>query len=209
MPANPNTDTHVTAVENHYTPQEDTNAQINATSGNYISGIKRDAAGHVTGIQENALPTDTGATSVNVTGSGNAVTGASYDSTTRKMTLTKGTTFLTSHQSLDDYVNTLNVTGTGNAITNITKSGKTLTATKGKVGTAVVYKTNPLTGSNGTISASTHGLSEIYSAEAYVAGKKVELDNLSIDDATMDVSWSSGSYSFTASSVFVIKLIGL
>lgn len=209
MPANPNTDTHVTAVENHYTPQEDTNAQINATSGNYISGIKRDAAGHVTGIQENALPTDTGATSVNVTGSGNAVTGASYDSTTRKMTLTKGTTFLTSHQSLDGYVNTLNVTGTGNAITNITKSGKTLTATKGKVGTAVVYKTNPLTGSNGTISASTHGLSEIYSAEAYVAGKKVELDNLSIDDATMDVSWSSGSYSFTSSSVFVIKLIGL
>ena len=100
MPANPNTDTHVTAVENHYTPQEDTNAQINATSGSYISGIKRDAAGHVTGIQENALPTDTGATSVETTGSGNAVTSASYDSTTRKMTLTKGTTFLTEHQDI-------------------------------------------------------------------------------------------------------------
>jgi hypothetical protein len=51
--------------------------------------------------------TDTGATSVEVVGSGNAVTTASYDTTTRKITLTKGATFLTSHQSLANYV-TLN-----------------------------------------------------------------------------------------------------
>ena len=37
--------------------------------------------------------TDTGATSVEVTGAGNAVTSASYDAPTRKITLTKGTTF--------------------------------------------------------------------------------------------------------------------
>ena len=36
---------------------------------------------------------DTGATSVGVTGTGNAVTTASYDASTRKITLTKGTTF--------------------------------------------------------------------------------------------------------------------
>ena len=36
---------------------------------------------------------DTGATSVAVTGAGNAVTTASYDPPTRKLTLTKGTTF--------------------------------------------------------------------------------------------------------------------
>ena len=40
--------------------------------------------------------TDTGATSVEVTGTGNAVTAASYNASTRKLTLTKGTTFLTS-----------------------------------------------------------------------------------------------------------------
>lgn len=40
-----------------------------------------------------ASGTDTGATSVEVTGSGNAVTTASYDAPTRKLTLTKGTTF--------------------------------------------------------------------------------------------------------------------
>lgn len=37
--------------------------------------------------------TDTGATSVTVTGSGNAVTEASYDADTRKLTLTKGATY--------------------------------------------------------------------------------------------------------------------
>ena len=37
--------------------------------------------------------TDTGATSVEVTGTGNAITAASYDSTTRKLTLTKGATY--------------------------------------------------------------------------------------------------------------------
>lgn len=36
---------------------------------------------------------DTGATSVEVTGAGNAVTAASYDAPTRKLTLTKGTSF--------------------------------------------------------------------------------------------------------------------
>lgn len=38
---------------------------------------------------------DTGATSVEVTGAGNAVTAASYDAATRKLTLTMGTTFAT------------------------------------------------------------------------------------------------------------------
>lgn len=41
---------------------------------------------------------DTGATSVEVTGSGNAVTSASYSASTRKISLSKGTTFATSSQ---------------------------------------------------------------------------------------------------------------
>lgn len=44
--------------------------------------------------------TDTGATSVEVTGLGNAVTAASYNASTRKLTLTKETTFLTAHQDI-------------------------------------------------------------------------------------------------------------
>lgn len=44
------TNTKVTAVENHYTPAEDESQQIDAPSGEVVTGIKRDAAGHVVGV---------------------------------------------------------------------------------------------------------------------------------------------------------------
>ena len=109
------TDTKVTAVGNHYTPTANADSQLSASATGATAAwsidvvkavqIQRDAAGHVTGVTVTSgkIPanpnTDTGATSVTVTGSGNAVTTASYDASTRKLTLTKGTTFLTSHQS--------------------------------------------------------------------------------------------------------------
>ena len=46
------------------------------------------------------LITDTGATSIEVTGSGNAVTSASYNASTRKITLSKDTTFLTTADTI-------------------------------------------------------------------------------------------------------------
>ena len=66
---------------------------------------------------------------VSVSGSGNAVTAISKSGTT--ISVTKGTTFLTSHQTLDGYVNEVATSGTGNAITSVSKSGKKLTFTKG------------------------------------------------------------------------------
>lgn len=92
---------------------------------------------------------------VSVSGSGNAVTAISKNGTT--ISVTKGTTFLTSHQSLasyltrtdaarlyqpkgsyltahqslDGYINNIATSGAGNAITSVTKSGKTVTFTKG------------------------------------------------------------------------------
>ena len=44
-------------------------------------------------VPSDAVFTDTGVTSVDVTGSGNAITFASYDASTRKLTLTKGATY--------------------------------------------------------------------------------------------------------------------
>lgn len=69
--------------------------------------------------------TDTGATSVAVSGSGNAVTTASYDASSRKLTLTKGTTFLTnvtaSAGSNINSVGTPSVTAsTSNGVTTLT-----------------------------------------------------------------------------------------
>lgn len=98
----------------------DTSSQASMTTGGrtYINSITLDGYGHVTALGTNTeTVTDTGATSIEVTGSGNAVTTASYDSSTRKITLTKGTTFLTSHQSLDGY---LKGSGTANYIPKFT-----------------------------------------------------------------------------------------
>lgn len=66
---------------------------------------------------------------VSVSGSGNAVTSVTKNGTT--ISVVKGSTFLTSHQSLDGYVNAISVSGSGNAITSVSKSGKGITFTKG------------------------------------------------------------------------------
>jgi len=69
IPANPNTDTKVTSVENHYEPAEDSGAEIDASEGSaaqlptsasgslvqVVTGIKRDAAGHVVGVTSKGL----------------------------------------------------------------------------------------------------------------------------------------------------------
>lgn len=66
LPANPNTDTKVTSVGNHYTPAENAGSALNASTTadasdlsdsavDVITGLKRDAAGHVTGIVSTKL----------------------------------------------------------------------------------------------------------------------------------------------------------
>lgn len=69
------------------------------------------------------------ATAISVSGSGNAVTSVTKNGTT--ISVVKGSTFLTNHQSLDGYVNAISVSGSGNAITSVSKSGKGITFTKG------------------------------------------------------------------------------
>ena len=69
------------------------------------------------------------ATAIFVSGSGNAVTSVTKNGTT--ISIVKGSTFLTNHQSLDGYVNAISVSGSGNAITSVSKSGKGITFTKG------------------------------------------------------------------------------
>ena len=61
---------------------------------------------------------DTGATSVEVVGEGNAVTAASYDPETRKLTLTKGETFAVP-SDIADAVGELGNDADGNAYANV------------------------------------------------------------------------------------------
>ena len=70
-----------------------------------------------------------GATNISVSGSGNAITSVSKNG--NSIAFIKGATFLTSHQSLANCVQTVTTTGSGNAVTAISKSGSTITVTKG------------------------------------------------------------------------------
>jgi hypothetical protein len=63
LPSNPNTDTKVTSVGNHYTPTTNTSYNLGSTStanlsfgANVVTGLQRDAAGHVTGLLTTPLP---------------------------------------------------------------------------------------------------------------------------------------------------------
>ena len=90
-------DSGVTAGE--YGPTANQTPAYGATFN--VPDIKVNAKGIVTSVVNRTVKipasdnTDTGATSVEVVGSGNAVTTASYDAATRKVTLTKDMTFAT------------------------------------------------------------------------------------------------------------------
>lgn len=95
------------------------NTSTSSGAVNFKEGTNVTITGSGNDITISATDTDTGATSVETSGNGNAVTGASYDSNTRKITLTKGTTFLTDHQnikSLDTTQTTAQSTSSNEAI---------------------------------------------------------------------------------------------
>ena len=83
------------------------NANPSTTALYYVSELN--AMAKWTGTEYKQINVDTGATSIEVVGEGNAVTAASYDATTRKLTLTMGETFATKleHDTLAEYVGTI------------------------------------------------------------------------------------------------------
>ena len=79
-----NTDYQCT-LDGHYTPTENTASDINVTSDNFVSGIKRDAKGHVTGIAQTALPTSLkNPNSLTIQGNGTTLANGVYDGSAAK-----------------------------------------------------------------------------------------------------------------------------
>lgn len=122
-----------------YTPSTGGGGRLNGTIVPYATAIVSDPQNEGSKIASassiyklhsriSAIETN-GATSIAVTGTGNAITSVSKNGTS--ITFTKGATFLTSHQSLANCVQTVTTTGSGNGVTAISKSGSTITVTKG------------------------------------------------------------------------------
>ena len=135
------TDTKVTAVGNHYTPTGSstisasggtaTNATGSGSAQQVVTGVTIDAKGHVTAVTSKGIySTDTDhITTATTSGSGNAVTAISASN--GALTVTKGTTFLTSHQDISGKANLASpaLTGTPTAPTATAGTNTTQIAT--------------------------------------------------------------------------------
>ena len=136
MPSNPNTDTKVTAVGNHYTPAEDSTAQLDAdassttaatwNSTSLVTGItvKRDAKGHVTGIAVDSIkmPANPNTNTTYTLGtSGNNITLTPSSGSAQSITAPYATSAGSATKATQD--------GSGNTITStyVKKSGDTMT----------------------------------------------------------------------------------
>ena len=125
--------------------------------------------------------TDTGATAVTTTGSGNAFTSAEYNAGTRTITFTKGSTFLTSHQS----IKTLKTNNT----TAQTTSASEAIAGSGTINLHKVSKTGTYSDLIGTPDLSKYIESSGSSTDNAIVrydgddGKKVQNSTVKIDDS--------------------------
>lgn len=125
--------------------------------------------------------TDTGATSVTVTGSGNAVTAASYDPATRKLTLTKGATY--NNYSLPAAGSSLGGVKTGG---DVSISDGTITVNDDSHNHVISNIDNLQTTLDGKASTShRHLYYGVCSTAADTAAKTVTIDNFTLETGAM------------------------
>lgn len=162
-------DSKVTSVDNHYTPAEDTSAAINASNGtstnitgtsgkiNVVTGVKRDAKGHIIGVTSANIystdnNTDTHYTSKNIVGTA--------ASSTSNGEVTGNGVYL-NHLEESAVKSTHKITGAGSVSVTSDSSGNiTITGTTGSSS-----DTKNTAGSNDT------------SSKIYLIGAKTQSDN--------------------------------
>lgn len=136
-------DTKVTSVDNHYTPAEDSNSALNASSTtaatwgstDLITGLKRDAKGHVVGVTSIQMPANPNTIGKNVIGAQNATSNSAQS--------TNGNVYLThvdgTAQSSHQIKGSGKVTVTSDANGNITITGAQTTLDDLGLGNAVHF----------------------------------------------------------------------
>lgn len=145
MPSNPNTDTKVTSVGNHYTPAENTASQLDAdassttaatwNSTSLVTGvtIKRDAKGHVVGLAVDSIkmpanPNSNTTYTLSADTTNNKITLTPSSGTAQSITVPYATSAGSATKATQD--------GSGNVITStyVKKTGDTMT------GDLILYK---------------------------------------------------------------------
>ena len=114
------------------TPSDPTTASALSHGGTFVipTTLTRDSNGHLTAIGKTKyqLPSETSLSLGTTAGSGNVVTGISV--TGHQITVTKGITALTAHQTIPN-LSKGTTGGNGNVVTDVTVSGHQITLTKG------------------------------------------------------------------------------
>ena len=112
--------------------------------------------------------------------------------------------YLTSHQSLDGYVNGIAVEGTGNAVTTVAKSGKTVKFTKGATFLTSITKAQVEGVLTGNITTHTHSqyLTSHQSLDGYVNGIAVE----GTGNAVTTVAKNGKTVKFTKGATFLTSI---
>lgn len=162
----------------------------------------KDQDGNNLGDAITTQDTDTGATSVEVTGAGNAVTDASYSASNRKMTLTKGATYTTASD-----VGTL-ISGKQDAAnnTNLTTTDKTVVGAINEVNS--LAKGRVYTKEYDTISDMVTALNAM-SATELKAGDNVYIVATGVPDLWVGkVESSATTYTYTTDDDFVNAITG-
>ena len=161
---------------------ETSNASFYAptTAGTSGKVLKSNGDGNAPTWQDD---TDTGATSVDDTGSGNAYTSASYDATNRKITFTKGETFQT---ATDNSLDTTSKTVVG-AINEVNTVAKNANIAKGYTNySALITELNSA------------------SATAFKVGQSLYVQTQEVPDLwIISIESSSSTYTYTTDAAFI------
>ena len=202
------TDTKVTSVGNHYTPAEDTGAAISAASGaatnitgtagklNVVTGVKRDAKGHIVGVTSaNIYSTDNNTTysSKSAASGGTDVslvtTGEKYTWNAKASTAT-ATTSANGLMSASDKTKLNGIASGATAVSESTVSGWGFTKNAGTITGIKMNGTSK--GTSGVVDLGT-----VITAHQDISGKQdkvLKFTNLTASSWTSDTTYADFPY---------------